>query len=262
MEGFMWPVIVAAIVFLLFKTAVCIWILEDAEKRGANSSAWLLFAVVASIPAMILWLVKRDDARRKRVDKLSVPSIAFTFLGALGLAMLIFLIPVFVMLLGMPLDDWASFEEKAYSTWFIFISVVVQDVILVAIIYKYILKPRVLTKRNIGLHWKDIDRNVLIGLGFGVALLLIVLAVDFIIVELAGLAEETNVPGMSNHTDFALILVMSAVLAPIAMTTMFLAYSIPALERRSLERRTNSQDVLDTTSMLIPLPPRRPKTSA
>ena len=50
-----------------------------------------------------------------------------------------------------------------------------------------------------------------------------------------------------------------AVLAPIAMTTMFLGYSIPALEKRSLERRASYQDVIDTTSMLIPLPPKRPK---
>jgi steroid 5-alpha reductase family enzyme len=52
-----------------------------------------------------------------------------------------------------------------------------------------------------------------------------------------------------------------AIAAPIAMTAMFLGFSIPALEKRSLERRANYQDVIDTTSMLIPLPPKRPKTS-
>ena len=48
-----------------------------------------------------------------------------------------------------------------------------------------------------------------------------------------------------------------AVLAPVAMTGMFLFVSIPLLEKRSLERRSNYQQVVDETSMLIPLPPRR-----
>jgi steroid 5-alpha reductase family enzyme len=44
------------------------------------------------------------------------------------------------------------------------------------------------------------------------------------------------------------------VLAPIAMTAMFLFVSIPLLEKRSLERRAGYQQVIDETSMLIPLP--------
>jgi steroid 5-alpha reductase family enzyme len=46
------------------------------------------------------------------------------------------------------------------------------------------------------------------------------------------------------------------VLAPIAMSAMFLFVSIPLIEKRSLERRTDYQRVIDETSMLIPLPPR------
>ena len=49
----------------------------------------------------------------------------------------------------------------------------------------------------------------------------------------------------------------SAVLAPLAMTAMFLFVSIPMIEKRSLERRTNYQQVIDETSMLIPWPPRK-----
>jgi steroid 5-alpha reductase family enzyme len=48
-----------------------------------------------------------------------------------------------------------------------------------------------------------------------------------------------------------------AVLAPLAMSAMFLFVSIPLLEKRSLERRSDYQQVIDETSMLIPLPPRR-----
>jgi steroid 5-alpha reductase family enzyme len=48
-----------------------------------------------------------------------------------------------------------------------------------------------------------------------------------------------------------------AVLAPLAMSAMFLFVSIPLLEKRSLERRAHYQQVIDETSMLIPLPPRR-----
>jgi len=48
-----------------------------------------------------------------------------------------------------------------------------------------------------------------------------------------------------------------AVLAPLGMSAMFLFVSIPLLEKRSLERRTGYQQVIDETSMLIPLPPRR-----
>lgn len=47
-----------------------------------------------------------------------------------------------------------------------------------------------------------------------------------------------------------------AVVAPLAMSGMFLFVSIPLLEKRSLERRANYQQVIDETSMLIPLPPR------
>jgi len=52
-----------------------------------------------------------------------------------------------------------------------------------------------------------------------------------------------------------------AVLAPIAMTAMFLFASIPMLEKRSLERRSDYQRVIDETSMLIPLPPRRRRST-
>lgn len=52
-----------------------------------------------------------------------------------------------------------------------------------------------------------------------------------------------------------------AVLAPSAMTAMFLFVSIPLLEKRSLERRAGYQQVIDETSMLIPLPPRRSKSA-
>lgn len=47
-----------------------------------------------------------------------------------------------------------------------------------------------------------------------------------------------------------------AILAPFAMTGMFLFVSIPLIEKRSLERRVDYQRVIDETSMLIPLPPR------
>lgn len=50
-----------------------------------------------------------------------------------------------------------------------------------------------------------------------------------------------------------------AILAPLAMTAMFLFVSIPMIEKRSLERRAEYQRVIDETSMLVPLPPRRPK---
>ncbi len=43
----------------------------------------------------------------------------------------------------------------------------------------------------------------------------------------------------------------------VLMLVMFLTASIPMMEKRSLERRPNYQQVIDSTSMLIPLPPRR-----
>lgn len=50
------------------------------------------------------------------------------------------------------------------------------------------------------------------------------------------------------------------VLAPLAMTGMFMFVSIPLIEKRSLERRANYQQVIDETSMVLPLPPRRRAT--
>ena len=47
-----------------------------------------------------------------------------------------------------------------------------------------------------------------------------------------------------------------AIAAPLAMTAMFLFVSIPLIEKRALTRRANYQQVIDETSMLIPLPPR------
>ena len=41
------------------------------------------------------------------------------------------------------------------------------------------------------------------------------------------------------------------------LTLMFLFASIPMMEQRSLERRPAYQDIIDSTSMLIPWPPRR-----
>jgi steroid 5-alpha reductase family enzyme len=46
------------------------------------------------------------------------------------------------------------------------------------------------------------------------------------------------------------------VLAPLAMTGMFLVVSIPLIEKRALTRRTDYPRVIAETSMLIPLPPR------
>jgi steroid 5-alpha reductase family enzyme len=51
-----------------------------------------------------------------------------------------------------------------------------------------------------------------------------------------------------------------AIAAPISMTAMFLFVSIPLIEKRSLERRTGYQQIVDETSMLIPLPPRKRKS--
>jgi len=48
-----------------------------------------------------------------------------------------------------------------------------------------------------------------------------------------------------------------AVLAPLAMTAMFLCVSIPLIEKRSLERRTDYARVIAETPMLIPFPIRR-----
>lgn len=45
----------------------------------------------------------------------------------------------------------------------------------------------------------------------------------------------------------------------VAMTLMFLFASIPFMEKRSLERRPGYQQVIDSVSMLIPLPPKRNK---
>lgn len=46
------------------------------------------------------------------------------------------------------------------------------------------------------------------------------------------------------------------VLAPLAMTGMFLFISIPLIEKRALARRTDYQRVVDETSLLIPIPRR------
>lgn len=48
----------------------------------------------------------------------------------------------------------------------------------------------------------------------------------------------------------------------VAMTLMFLFASIPMMEKRSLARRPNYQEVIDSVSMLIPLPPKRSKRHA
>jgi steroid 5-alpha reductase family enzyme len=42
----------------------------------------------------------------------------------------------------------------------------------------------------------------------------------------------------------------------VMMTLMFLFASIPMMEQRSLQRRPDYQRVIDSTSMLIPWPPR------
>jgi steroid 5-alpha reductase family enzyme len=52
-----------------------------------------------------------------------------------------------------------------------------------------------------------------------------------------------------------------ALWAPMAITAMILFVSIPLLEKRSIERRSGYQRVIDETSMLIPLPPR-PRAAA
>ena len=52
-----------------------------------------------------------------------------------------------------------------------------------------------------------------------------------------------------------------AVLAPLAITAMFLFVSIPLIEKRSLDRRSNYQQVIDETPMLLPRPPRIKKTA-
>jgi steroid 5-alpha reductase family enzyme len=43
----------------------------------------------------------------------------------------------------------------------------------------------------------------------------------------------------------------------VAMTVMFQLASIPMMEKRSLERRPNYQDVIDRIPRLVPRPPRR-----
>ena len=47
------------------------------------------------------------------------------------------------------------------------------------------------------------------------------------------------------------------ILGIVLMTLMFLFASIPMMEQRSLERRPGYQQIIDSTSMLIPWPPRR-----
>ncbi len=47
------------------------------------------------------------------------------------------------------------------------------------------------------------------------------------------------------------------ILGVIGMTWMFLFASIPMMEKRSLERREGYQEIIDSVSMLIPLPPKR-----
>jgi len=46
----------------------------------------------------------------------------------------------------------------------------------------------------------------------------------------------------------------------VAMLAMFLGASIPMMERRSLERRPDYQDVIDRVSRFVPRPPRRAAT--
>jgi steroid 5-alpha reductase family enzyme len=46
------------------------------------------------------------------------------------------------------------------------------------------------------------------------------------------------------------------VLGPISITCLFLCVSIPMIERRMLERRPEYTDQIETTSKLIPWPPR------
>ena len=47
------------------------------------------------------------------------------------------------------------------------------------------------------------------------------------------------------------------ILGAVLMTLMFLFASIPMMEKRSLQRRPEYQQIIDSTSMLIPWPPRR-----
>ena len=48
----------------------------------------------------------------------------------------------------------------------------------------------------------------------------------------------------------------------VAMLAMFLGASIPMMEKRSLERRPNYADVIERVPMLIPRPPRAPRSPA
>ncbi len=48
----------------------------------------------------------------------------------------------------------------------------------------------------------------------------------------------------------------------VAMTALFAFASLPLMEKRSLERRPGYQQVIDTTSILIPMPPKKPRSNA
>lgn len=132
----------------------------------------------------------------------------------------------------------------------------------------------VLARPGDELNWLD---GVALVIGIGAAVLQFVSDAQmrsFIKVRQPGQAMESGLWAWSRHPNyfgeisfwFSLALFGIAgspedwwwlLAGAVAMTVMFQLASIPMMEKRSLERRPNYQDVIDRIPRLVPRPPRR-----
>ncbi|UCH89612.1 MAG: CPBP family intramembrane metalloprotease [Thermoplasmata archaeon] len=124
-----------------------------------------------------------------------------------------------------------GYLDLVFSPKALFISLALQNIALVSLIYLRVIKFGGHTQEELGISTKKIGKLSLLGLGWGIIIIAVVTAVT-IGLALAGLESEPSFGIPEKLPELALILVAGVVFAPIGEELYFRAYIMTAVSAR------------------------------
>jgi len=212
----------------------------------AGGGGLVLFGAALGLLGLTLYVLVPAFSGRERALKdygshrVILASTALAAVAGNLLALLYFIPVVFLTPLAPAAGSGIEMARRLTSPTSIAVAAASLDVALMAVVYLRIVRPRAITWSTMGLNLHHLKEQVPLGLAYGIALFGVSSLLELLLAR-AGIQQTQNITFQSvaraSLSEFGLVLLAGAVVAPVAEEIYFRGYVFRAyLEQKGLWR--------------------------
>lgn len=237
--------VVMVALLVLFRSSLA-FLYCSFKKTRPRRRLWVALALLWGIWSLPFWLLTVADLRDLRrdlektwlfkriLDKANVLNLLFVFIMAQAVSTMAMMPPLLMLLVQMNgieiLGNMQDMVSALSQPWAILIVLFYLNGTIVALVQLWAVEPGWLTYKDLGLTRSNMGRNVLIGLGAGVLLVLVSGVLEYLV----GLLLPSDLPDILDpSTDYfvaqdipslIMLIVGACILAPIGEELYFRGY--------------------------------------